>query len=112
VYAALDQDGPGEDRRSPGPILAAIARGSTFAGAPDDVLPFNRLAAAAEWAYPDLAERRERLEEIAGRVPRLSGSGGTFYFLCASQPEAKALAETIRAADPSLEVRHTASYRG
>jgi 4-diphosphocytidyl-2-C-methyl-D-erythritol kinase len=109
VYSALSAEG---ERRSPGRMLAAIARGSTLATAPDDALPFNRLEAAAASVYPGLVERRAFLESVAGRPPLLSGSGGTFYYLCPTQGEAKALAETIRSADRSLEVRHTASYRG
>src|SRR5204863_1705278 len=46
VYAALAPGG--DDRQSPGPVLAAIARGGSLAGPEDDAVPFNRLAAAAE----------------------------------------------------------------
>jgi 4-diphosphocytidyl-2-C-methyl-D-erythritol kinase len=109
VYAALE--GPAE-RREPSALIDALGSGSTLSAMPEAGSVFNRLAAPAERVYPELAERRARLRLLAGRMPYLSGSGGSFYFLCSSQSEAKELAATLRAADPSLDVRATASYRG
>jgi 4-diphosphocytidyl-2-C-methyl-D-erythritol kinase len=109
VYGALDLSGP---RRDPEALLDALARGSGLASAPDDGYVFNRLAAAADRAYPALATRRLHLRTLAGRRPHLSGSGGTFYFLCDTQREARDLAAALRAADPTLDARETASYRG
>jgi 4-diphosphocytidyl-2-C-methyl-D-erythritol kinase len=114
VYSGLGtMDSAGaRDRGTPSALLEALARGSTLAAPPDSDALANGLAAAAERAYPELAERRAHLERIARAPPRLSGSGGAFFFLCDSQPSAKALASTLRAADPALDVRETASYRG
>jgi 4-diphosphocytidyl-2-C-methyl-D-erythritol kinase len=109
VYGALELSG---GRRDAAAVLEALERGSSLASVPDDGHVFNRLARAAERAYPDLAARHLHLRTLAGRAPHLSGSGGSFYFLCASQPEARALAASLRSADPSLDVRETASYRG
>jgi 4-diphosphocytidyl-2-C-methyl-D-erythritol kinase len=109
VYGALELSG---NRRDPEALLDALGRGSNLAAAPDDGHVFNRLARAADQAYPGLAARRVHLRTLAGRPPYLSGSGGTFYFLCATQPEAKDLAASLRAADATLDVRETASYRG
>ena len=97
--------------REAGEILAALASHPGAAGRLDDALLFNRLAPAAERAYPDLAARRARLAAVAGRSPHLSGSGGTFFFVCGALREARDLAAALRAADPALDVRVTASYR-
>jgi 4-diphosphocytidyl-2-C-methyl-D-erythritol kinase len=109
VYGALEVSGP---RHSPAALREALARGSGLAAPPDDGHVFNRLEEAAEHAYPGLVARRSHLRTLAGRAPHLSGSGGTFFFLCASQREARRLAGSLRAADASLDVRETASYRG
>ena len=72
VYGALEISGP---PREAAELLAALASHPGAAGHLDDALIFNRLAPAAERAYPDLAA-------------------------------------SLRAADPALDVRVTASYRG
>jgi 4-diphosphocytidyl-2-C-methyl-D-erythritol kinase len=109
VYGALTLDG---DRREPAAVLEALGRGSALAGSADSGALFNRLEAPAERAFPELGERRARLHRIAGRGPHLSGSGGTHFFPCASRGEARDLAALLRSADPSLDVREAASYRG
>jgi 4-diphosphocytidyl-2-C-methyl-D-erythritol kinase len=109
VYSALE---PAFQPRDPEPLLAALRSGSTLAPPAGADLVFNRLAAAAERAYPRLAARRLELARAAGRAPSLSGSGGTFFFLSESLAEARALGARLRAASPALDVRETASYRG
>jgi len=94
----------------PRPWLEALERGATMADG-DGPPPFNRLAQAAELAFPTLGDLRRRLQGVAGRAPYLSGSGGTFFFLAKTQEEAEALARKIRIATPDLDVRATASFR-
>ncbi len=108
VYRVLE---PVTSPRDVTPLLRALETGATLAVGGVEHRPFNRLAAAAERAYPPLAERRQRLTTLAGRPPVLSGSGGSFYFLCSSQYDARRLHDTLVTADPTLEVRRTASYR-
>jgi 4-diphosphocytidyl-2-C-methyl-D-erythritol kinase len=107
VYRKVVLTGPPVD---PGPWLAALARGATLADG-DGPPPFNRLAQAAEAAFPVLGDLRRRLAGVAGRAPCLSGSGGTFFFLCRTREEAEVLARRLRAATPDLDVRAVASYR-
>ncbi len=108
VYRALEA--PAQPR-DVGPLLRALDVGATLAVGGTEHRPFNRLSTAAEKAYPALIERRQRLTALAGRPPILSGSGGSFYYLCSSQYEARRLHEVLTTGDPSLEVRRTASYR-
>jgi 4-diphosphocytidyl-2-C-methyl-D-erythritol kinase len=108
VYRTLEIAPPA---RSPAPLVSALAAGGTLAVGAAESRPFNRLAGAAERAYPALAERRARLTALAGRAPILSGSGGTYYFLCSSQYEARRLAATLASTSPPLDVRRAASYR-
>ena len=109
VYGALEI---GAARRDSAEILAALDRGSGLASDLDGGHVFNRLARAAYLADPDLAARKAHLATLAGRTPHLSGSGGSFFFLCGTQNEAKDLAASLRAADATLDVREAASYRG
>ncbi len=92
------------------PWLAALERGATMTDG-DGPPPLNRLAQAAELAFPTLGDLRRRLQGVAGRPPYLSGSGGTFFFLARSQEDAESLARRIRIATPDLDVRATASFR-
>lgn len=117
VYGALvrgvetSQSFAVDARRRPDVLLEALAAGRNLAGGHADAQPFNRLAGAAEVAYPEVAHRRLRLTAIAGRAPVLSGSGSAFYFLCQSAAGARHLATLVRAAEPAWDVRATASWR-
>jgi 4-diphosphocytidyl-2-C-methyl-D-erythritol kinase len=109
VYGALEISGP---RRDPAPLIDALARDPASGAALDDAVLFNRLEAAAEQVYPEVLARRAHLSTLTGRAPHLSGSGGTFFFPCGTLREARDLAASLRSADPALDVRETASYRG
>jgi 4-diphosphocytidyl-2-C-methyl-D-erythritol kinase len=111
VYRALADLPPRGAPRAPDAVIAALLRGSSLASDADLLLPFNGLDDAAVIACPDLGARREHLTALAGRRPLLSGSGGSFFFLCPSQGEAHRLSARLRELDPSLDVRETASYR-
>ncbi|MCS7015189.1 MAG: 4-(cytidine 5'-diphospho)-2-C-methyl-D-erythritol kinase [Gemmatales bacterium] len=58
---------------------------------------FNRLEEAAYIACPDLLKLREFLGQSGLAQVRLSGSGGTFFFLCTDYEEAEALSGKLMA---------------
>lgn len=74
--------------------------------------PHNQLERAAVSAFPWLADVRNRLRDVTGRDPALSGSGSTWWFCCASHAEAVELESRLIAGDPQLTTFRTASYAG
>ncbi|MCS7166328.1 MAG: 4-(cytidine 5'-diphospho)-2-C-methyl-D-erythritol kinase [Gemmatales bacterium] len=64
---------------------------------------FNRLEEAAYIVCPDLVRLRELLEQAGLSHVRLSGSGGTFFFLCSDYEEAEGLCAKLRTLVPGQE---------
>jgi 4-diphosphocytidyl-2C-methyl-D-erythritol kinase len=55
---------------------------------------------------------KEKVRATLGRAPILSGSGGAYFLLEASEAAARSAAERLKEARPELDVRATSSYRG
>ncbi len=57
---------------------------------------FNEMEGLAFSIRPELGRLRDRLEALAGRPVRMSGSGSTLYTLCAERDDATAIVEKWR----------------
>jgi 4-diphosphocytidyl-2-C-methyl-D-erythritol kinase len=89
VYQRYDPAAPHE-APDLGALLEAMRRGDAEGAIR---CAYNEMESLAFDIRPELGELRSKLEVLAGRPVRMSGSGSTLFTLCATEDEARRMAQ-------------------